>query len=67
VRFHDTERAFTRRFEALFGAPRHPQARFVTDRTSLYDDPNPPTAEQLRRNQYYADLAASIQQVTRTS
>src|SRR6267143_344484 len=64
MRFHDTERAFTRRFEAVFGAPRNPKARFVTAATSLYDDPNPPTAEELRRNQYYADLAASIQQVT---
>ena len=64
MRFHDTERAFTRRFEAVFGAPRNPKARFVTAATSLYDDPNPPTTEELRRNQYYADLAASIQQVT---
>src|SRR3989440_3462505 len=64
MRFHDTERAFTRRFEAVFGAPRNPKARFVTAATSLYDDPNPPTPEELRRNQYYADLAASIQQVT---
>ena len=64
MRFHDTERAFTRRFERVFGAPRNPKARFVTSRTSLYDDPNPPTAEELRRNQYYADIAASIQHVT---
>src|SRR5437762_1543338 len=64
MRFHDTERAFTRRFEAVFGAPRNPKARFVTAATSLYDDPNPPTPEELRRNQYYAVLAASIQQVT---
>ena len=64
MRFHDTERAFTRRFEAVFGRPRNPKARFVTAATSLYDDPNPPTPEELRRNQYYADLAASIQQVT---
>jgi len=64
MRFHDTECAFTRRFETRFGAPRHPKARFVTARTSLYDDPNPPTAEELRRNQYYADIAASVQQVT---
>ena len=61
---YHTERSFTRKLEELFGAPRDPRARFVTKKTSLYDDPNPPTAEELKRNQYYADLAASIQQVT---
>jgi carbamoyltransferase len=64
VRFHDADAAFTRRFEALFGPPRPPRARFVTTQTSLYDDPTPPSAEELRRNQHYADIAASIQQVT---
>jgi carbamoyltransferase len=61
---YHTERAFTRKFEALFGRPRDPRARFVTAETSLYDDPNPPTAGELAANQYYADIAASIQQVT---
>ncbi len=61
---YHTKRSFTRAFERLFGTPREPKARFVTAKTSLYDDPNPPTAEELARNQYYADLAASIQQVT---
>lgn len=57
-------RAFNGRFEALFGEPRHPKARFVTAKTSLYDDPNPPSRAELERNQYYADVAASIQRVT---
>jgi carbamoyltransferase len=61
---YHTERSFTRKFEKLFGAPRSPKARFVTSQTSLYDDPNPPTADELTRNQYYADIAASIQAVT---
>jgi carbamoyltransferase len=61
---YHTKRSFTRKFEELFGPPRDPKARFVTPRTSLYDDPNPPSAEELGLNQYYADLAASIQQVT---
>ncbi|HEY7676704.1 MAG TPA: carbamoyltransferase N-terminal domain-containing protein [Candidatus Methylomirabilis sp.] len=58
------ERSFNGRFERLFGTPRHPKARFVTRQTSLYDDPNPPTEAELDRNQFYADMAASIQQVT---
>ncbi|HYB74648.1 MAG TPA: carbamoyltransferase C-terminal domain-containing protein, partial [Candidatus Sulfotelmatobacter sp.] len=52
------------RFERLFGTPRHPKARFVTRQTSLYDDPTPPAEAELDRNQFYADVAASIQQVT---
>ncbi len=58
------EKSFNGRFARLFGTPRHPKARFVTRQTSLYDDPNPPTAAELDRNQFYADMAASIQQVT---
>src|SRR5260370_13523661 len=64
MRFHAPERAFTGRWGGVSGAPRNRKARLFTAATSLYDDPNPPTAEELRRNQYYADLAASIQQVT---
>ncbi len=58
------ERSFNRRFQEFFGAPRDPKARFVTRQTSLYDDPNPATDAELDRNQFYADVAASIQQVT---
>jgi len=58
------EKSFNARFERLFGTPRHPKARFVTRQTSLYDDPTPPTEAELDRNQFYADVAASIQQVT---
>ncbi len=58
------EKSFNGRFEALFGTPRRPKARFVTRQTSLYDDPNPPTTAELDRNQFYADMAASIQKVT---
>ncbi|HHL39093.1 MAG TPA: hypothetical protein ENJ37_01165 [Deltaproteobacteria bacterium] len=58
------ERTFTEKFERLFGEPRDPKARFVTERTSLYDDPLEPTKAEMERNQYYADVAASIQFVT---
>jgi carbamoyltransferase len=61
--YHTTQ-SFTRRLTDLFGPPRDPKARFVTSRTSLYDDQDVPTARELERNQYYADVAASIQKVT---
>ncbi len=61
---YHTQRTFSRKFEALFGEPRSPKARFVTDRTSRYDDPSPPSRAEIERNQYYADIAASIQAVT---
>src|SRR5439155_26915375 len=44
---YHTEQSFTRKFEKVFGTPRNPKARFVTSQTSLYDDPNPPSAEEL--------------------
>lgn len=59
---HPSE-AFNGKFTALFGEPRFPKARFVTEKTSLYDDPHPPSPEEIQRNQYYADIAASIQKV----
>lgn len=62
--FHrSTEQTYTQRFVELFGPPRDPQAEFVTDRT----DPTGriPTDRAFReQNQYYADVAASIQRVT---
>lgn len=58
------EKAFNQKFVDLFGEPRNPKARFVTDKTSVYDDPNPPTQEEIERNQFYADVAASIQKFT---
>jgi carbamoyltransferase len=62
---YHTERTFSSKFEALFGrVPRNPKARFVTSRTSLYDDLNPPTSNELENNQFWADIAASIQKVT---
>ena len=61
---YHTRRTFSRRFEALFGEPRDPKARFVTDRTGRDGDPSPPSRAEVERNQYYADVAASIQAVT---
>jgi carbamoyltransferase len=60
---YHSRKAFSRKFEALFGEPRDPKARFVTRETSTFDDPVPPTETELDRNQYYADVAASLQKV----
>jgi carbamoyltransferase len=49
--FHySTHRTFSRKFEALFGSPRSPNADFQREIT--------------RQDQHYADVAASIQAVT---
>jgi carbamoyltransferase len=66
--FHrSTHQTFNGRFTDLFGEPRDPNWHFFTrtsgypsyfgDKPSNYD-------EMCERNQYYADVAASIQQVT---
>jgi carbamoyltransferase len=60
-------RAFTRKFEALFGPPRAPQSHFFTPTSGYpsYFGPRPADFDaQAARNQYYADVAASIQAVT---
>jgi len=62
--FHRSpRRSFTQRFVDLFGPPRDAQAEFITDTT----DPDGRMAADRtvrERNQYYADVAASIQHVT---
>jgi len=60
---YHSQRALSPKFAALFGEPRDPRARFATAQTSLYDDRTPPSRAELERNQYYADVAASLQQV----
>lgn len=58
---YSTHQTFSRKFVELFGEPRDPRADFITRRT--HADP-PVSNEVLERNQYYADVAASIQKVT---
>ena len=66
--FHySTTRTFSRRFEALFGAPRKPGLMFFTDRTefpSYYGEKPANYGALAEENQKYADIAASIQVVT---
>lgn len=59
--FHYSDsRTFNEKFEALFGPPRDPAVDFVTTLTQPSVDPDAP---DIRQNQYYADVAASIQVV----
>src|SRR5262249_29868884 len=55
------DQAYTDRFLELVGAPRQPEAEFITHLT------HPHVADrdhEMAANQYYADVAASIQRVT---
>jgi carbamoyltransferase len=66
--FHySTDRTFDRRFERLFGPPRDPKSHFFTLASGYpsYFGERPSDYDNLaRQNQYYADVAASIQTVT---
>jgi carbamoyltransferase len=66
--FHcSTDRTFNGKFENLFGPPRDPKAHFFTPASGYpsYFGEKPANYEELsKQNQYYADVAASIQAVT---
>src|SRR5207253_4367035 len=66
--FHRSpSQAFNGKFEALFGPPRAPQSHFFTPTSGYpsYFGPRPADFDaQAARNQYYADVAASVQAVT---
>ncbi len=59
---HSTTQTFGRRFSDLFGPPFQPESVFITDRT--HPDGGGVDKSTRDRNQYYADVAASIQFVT---
>ncbi len=63
--FHrSTERTFSRRFLDLFGPPRSPEAPFFTATSgypSYFGERPRDVSGAAERNQYYADVAASIQ------
>ncbi len=64
---HSTTQTFNQKFVDLFGEPRDPSWHFFTERSGYpsYFEPKPANYEEMaRRNQYYADVAASIQHVT---
>jgi len=58
---YSSDKAFNHHFVELFGDPRVPESVFVTRLT--HPAPNVNDAE-IERNQYYADIAASIQRAT---
>ncbi len=66
--FHySADKTFTKKFEKLFGKPRDPKAEFFTDASgypSYFGDKPDDYDEIAKQNQYYADIAASIQVVT---
>ena len=66
--FHySSEKTFNKKFEELFGDPRDPKAEFFTDASgypSYFGDKPDNYDEIAKQNQYYADIAASIQVVT---
>lgn len=66
--FHySSEKTFNKKFEELFGRPRDPGGHFFTPLTGYpsYFGDKPDNYDQVgRENQYYADIAASIQAAT---
>ncbi len=66
--FHySTRNTFNRKFVQLFGEPRPSSMHFFTPASGYpsYFGPKPGNYEELaQKNQYYADIAASIQRVT---
>ncbi len=64
---HSTTRTFNQRFVDLFGEPRDPDWLFFTEKSGFpdYFGDKPADFERIaERNQYYADIAASIQHCT---
>ena len=66
--FHySSEKTYNKKFEKLFGEPRDPKWHFFTPATGYpsYFGDKPADFDELgKKNQFYADIAASIQVVT---
>jgi carbamoyltransferase len=58
---YSTSQTFNHKFTDLFGEPRDPQSEFITRLTHTDLSGH---EREVERNQYYADVAASIQRVT---
>jgi len=64
---YSATQAFTSKFEQLFGPPRQPESYFFTASSGYpsYFGAKPSNYDELeKQNEYYADIAASIQVVT---
>ncbi|MFC2091201.1 carbamoyltransferase [Elusimicrobiota bacterium] len=63
---YSTENTYTSRFTDLFGEPRDPDSLFFTQNTEFpayYGEKPDDFDMKAKKNQYYADIAASIQDV----
>jgi carbamoyltransferase len=58
---HSMEHTFSRKFETLFGDPRKRESEFYTHGTGV---PDGASDASIKSNQYYADVAASVQRTT---
>jgi carbamoyltransferase len=64
---HSSTKTYKQKFVDLFGEPRDPSWHFFTESSGYpsYFEPKPKNYEEMgEKNQFYADVAASIQQVT---
>ena len=64
---YSTKNSYSQKFVKLFGEPREPDKLFFTEMTKYPDyfgDKPSDYKQQEKSNQYYADIAASIQKVT---
>jgi carbamoyltransferase len=64
---YSDEKTFNLKFEELFGEPRTPEMHFFTSNTrfpSYFGEKPTNYADLCGKNEYYADVAASIQKVT---
>ena len=58
---HSIEHTFSRKFEELFGEPRPRESDFFTRETGV---PAEASSSAVEQNEYYADVAASVQATT---
>jgi carbamoyltransferase len=58
---HSMESTFSTKFADLFGTPRRPESDFFTRETGV---PLGASEQAIKENQYYADVAASVQRTT---
>lgn len=64
---YSTDKTFNKKFEEIFGDPRDQKSNFFTDASGYpsYFGEKPDNYDEIaKQNQYYADIAASIQVVT---
>lgn len=61
---YSTKKSFNENFVKLFGQPRKPGSRFILEKHTTPSQKSEVPDEEIRENQRFADIAASIQKVT---